>query len=43
MRKEEVVSRNPNVMNGALAFAGTRVPVEIRIQHQSASSSHASY
>ena len=33
MRKEDVVSRNPEVMNGALVFAGTRVPVEILIQH----------
>ncbi len=43
MREEEVVSRNPNVMNGALAFTGTRVAVEIQIQHQSAPSSTASY
>lgn len=33
MRKEDVVSRNPKVMNGALVFSGTRVPVEILIQH----------
>jgi len=30
---EDVVSRNPKVMNGALVFSGTRVPVEILIQH----------
>jgi uncharacterized protein (DUF433 family) len=33
MKQEDIVSRNPNVMNGALVFAGTRVPVEILIQH----------
>jgi hypothetical protein len=29
VRKEDVVSRNPKVMNGALVFKGTRVPVEV--------------
>ena len=33
MKKEEIVSRNPDVMNGELVFAGTRVPVEVLIQH----------
>ena len=33
MKKEQIVSRNPKVMNGALVFAGTRVPVESLIQH----------
>ena len=33
MKKEQIISRNPNVMSGALVFAGTRVPVEILIQH----------
>lgn len=33
MKKEQIVSRDPEVMNGALVFAGTRVPVEILIQH----------
>ena len=33
MKKEQIVSQNPRVMNGALVFAGTRVPVEILIQH----------
>ncbi len=33
MKKEQIVSRTPKVMNGALVFAGTRVPVEILIQH----------
>ena len=28
MKKEQIVSRNPKVMNGTLVFAGTRVPVE---------------
>ena len=31
--KKVIVSRNPAVMNGALVFAETRVPVEILIQH----------
>ena len=31
--KKAIVSRNPTVMNGALVFAETRVPVEILIQH----------
>ena len=33
MKKEEIISRDPEVMNGALVFAGTRVPVEILVQH----------
>ena len=36
MKKEQIVSRNPKVMNGALVFAGTRVPVESLIQHLTA-------
>jgi uncharacterized protein (DUF433 family) len=39
MQKEEVGSRNAKVMNGALVFKGTRVPVEIIIQHLTASDS----
>jgi len=39
VKKEEIVSRKPEVMNGALVFAGTRVPVEILIQHLSAGDS----
>jgi uncharacterized protein (DUF433 family) len=39
MRKEEIVSRDPEVMNGDLVFAGTRVPVEILIQHLAAGDS----
>lgn len=39
MHKEEVVSRNPKVMNGSLVFKGTRVPVEILIQHLTAGDS----
>ena len=39
MKKEQIVSRNPKVMNGALVFAGTRVPVEILIQHLTAGDS----
>ncbi len=39
MHKEDVVSRNPKVMNGALVFKDTRVPVEILIQHLAAGDS----
>lgn len=39
MKKEQIVSRNPKIMNGALVFAGTRVPVEILIQHLTAGDS----
>ncbi len=39
MKKEQVVSRNSKVMNGALVFASTRVPVEILIQHLTAGDS----
>ena len=33
MKKEQIISQDPRVMNGRLVFAGTRVPVEILIQH----------
>jgi uncharacterized protein (DUF433 family) len=33
MEKEQIVSRDPEVMNGALVFAGTRVPVYTLVQH----------
>lgn len=36
MKKEEVVSRDPEVVSGALVFKGTRVPVEVLIQHLTA-------
>ena len=39
MKKEQIVSRTPKVMNGALVFAGTRVPVESLIQHLTAGDS----
>ena len=39
MKKEQIVSRNPKVMNGALVFAGTRAPVEGLIQHLTAGDS----
>lgn len=39
MREEDVVSRNSKVMNGTLVFKGTRVPVEILIQHLTAGDS----
>ena len=39
MKKKQIISRNPNVMSGALVFAGTRVPVEILIQHLTAGDS----
>ena len=33
MTANAVLSRDPEVMNGMLVFSGTRVPVEILIQH----------
>ena len=39
MERQQIVSRDPEVMNGALVFAGTRVPVEILIQHLAAGDS----
>ncbi len=39
MKLRKIVSRDPGVMNGALVFAGTRVPVEILIQHLTAGDS----
>jgi uncharacterized protein (DUF433 family) len=39
VRNEDVVSRNPRVMNGELVFEGTRVPVEILIQNLTAGDS----
>jgi uncharacterized protein (DUF433 family) len=39
MERKKIVSRNPQIMNGSLVFAGTRVPVEILIQHLAAGDS----
>lgn len=39
MERNQIVSCDPEVMNGALVFAGTRVPVEILIQHLTAGDS----
>ena len=36
MKKEDVVSHDPEVVGGALVFSGTRVPVEVLIQHLAA-------
>lgn len=36
MEKSQIISRDPDVTNGALVFAGTRVPVEILVQHLAA-------
>lgn len=36
MERQQIVARDPEVMNGALVFAGTRVPVEILVQHLTA-------
>lgn len=33
MDREQIVSRNPDVVSGALVFAGTRVPVETLIDY----------
>ena len=39
MDRDQIVSRSHDVMNGALVFAGTRVPVETLIQHLAAGDS----
>ena len=39
MEANDTVSRDPNVMNGALVFAGTRVPVDTLIEHLAAGDS----
>lgn len=39
MKKEQIVSQNPRIMNGRLVFTGTRVPVESLIQHLAAGDS----
>ena len=33
MRREQIMSRDPEVMSGALVFTGTRVPVDILIDY----------
>ena len=33
MTRDRMVSLNPEIKNGTLVFAGTRVPAEILIQH----------
>ena len=33
MRREQVMSRDPEVVSGALVFTGTRVPVDILIDY----------
>jgi len=33
VEKERTVSRDPNVVSGALVFAGTRVPVQVLIDY----------
>jgi len=39
MNREQIVSCDPQIMNGELVFTGTRVPVKILIQHLSAGDS----
>ncbi|AHY48424.1 hypothetical protein RradSPS_3141 (plasmid) [Rubrobacter radiotolerans] len=39
MEATEIVSRDPEVMNGALVFAGTRVPVEVLVEYLAAGDS----
>lgn len=39
MKKDDIVSRDPEVVSGALVFAGTRVPVEVLVQHLAAGDS----
>ena len=36
MKINDIVSCHPEIMNGALVFSGTRVPVEILVQHLTA-------
>ena len=33
MKKEKIVSRDQDIVSGALVFAGTRVPVQILIDY----------
>ncbi|WNZ25572.1 DUF433 domain-containing protein [Leptolyngbya sp. NK1-12] len=33
MKRDQVISCDPEIMSGTLVFAGTRVPVKILIQH----------
>jgi uncharacterized protein (DUF433 family) len=33
MSKNQIVSRDPNVVSGALVFAGTRVPVQTLVDY----------
>ena len=39
MTRTQIISQDPEVMNGTLVFAGTRVAVEILIQHLTAGDS----
>jgi len=39
LKQEGLVSRNAGVMNGALVFAGTRVPVKVLMDHLAAGDS----
>ena len=39
MNMNAIVSSDPEIMNGALVFAGTRVQVEVLIQHLTAGDS----
>jgi uncharacterized protein (DUF433 family) len=36
VKKSDVISRDPEVVSGALVFKDTRVPVEVLIQHLTA-------
>jgi uncharacterized protein (DUF433 family) len=39
MKREQVISRDPEVVSGALVFAGTRVPVDILVDYLKAGDS----
>ena len=39
MERHQILSRDPEVMNGALVFAGTRGPVELLVQQLAAGDS----
>jgi len=43
MRRDQIMSRDPELMSGALVFAGTRVPVEILVQYLAAGDSLAAF
>ncbi len=43
MKREQIMSRDPEVVSGALVFAGTRVPVDVLIDYLRAGDSLARF